>query len=154
MSKKTRQEISKRREAKARFQPELPKILPVESADKVSSPAGLAMRKRKGKQKAKRPSRDSRVPPDSIKIQSVLGIPDESQVDETVRALPAEDRKTLKKLLKLVAKHLGSCEAARLWLFTPFPPLSAMPLDAVRKGDVKLLLKTLESQWGRSPIYT
>ncbi len=153
MRRKRGQGVSRGTEAQAPFQPGLPRVLSVASAEKVSIPAGPAMRKWKGKRKGKGSGKDAVISPDST-IQSVQGIPDESQVDEAARALPSKDRKTLKKLLNLVAKHLGSREAARLWLITPFSQLSTTPLDAIQKGDAKLLLKVLESQWGRSPIYT
>jgi hypothetical protein len=136
------------------MQLELPKAHAAGSAGKVSIPAGSAMKKRKDKLKTKRPAKNPRITPDLTKVQPVKGIPDESQVDETARALASKDRIALKKLLKLVADHLGSREAARLWLFTPFAGLSTTPLDAVQKGNVELLLKILKSQWGRSPIYT
>ena len=154
MRRKRGQGISRGTETQALFQPGPPRVLGVASADKVSIPAGPAMRKWKGKRKGKGPGKDAVISPDSITIQSAQGIPDESQVHEAARALPSKDRKTLKKLLNLVAKHLGSRKAARLWLITPFSKLSTTPLDAVQKGDAKLLLKVLESQWGRSPIYT
>gem|GEM_PF-6695192 len=68
-------------------------------------------------------------------------------------SLSEEDQAVAKKVRDLLAKHLGSHAAARLWLASRAPGFESTPLDAIRQGQAKMVLATLESQWGRSPTY-
>ena len=90
---------------------------------------------------------------EDAEIAQVAGIPDETQIEEAVGALPSRDQEAFRRVCELLAQHLGSSEAARLWLATPSPGFLATPLDAIRKGQAKLVLATLESMWGPSPTY-
>jgi hypothetical protein len=86
-------------------------------------------------------------------IAQVTGIPDETLIAETESGLDSQDRKAFERVRQLLAEHLGSHAAARLWLVSPGTGFDPTPLDAVRKGQVKVVLATLESQWGPSPTY-
>ncbi len=86
-------------------------------------------------------------------IAPVAGIPDEAQIDEIADGLSPEDRRVFQRMRKLLAEHLGSDAAALVWLVSPGAGFETTPLDAIRKGQAKMVLGTLESQWGSSPIY-
>lgn len=80
-------------------------------------------------------------------------IPDESQIDEVANKLNPEDRAAFAEARRLLAEHLGSHAAARLWFVTRGTGFETTALDAVRKGQAKVVLETLKSQWGPSPSY-
>src|SRR5947207_277441 len=80
--------------------------------------------KAKGKPKAKPtgkrpPGRPAVAPLDDATIGPVAGIPDETEITEATRDLGPEGRDTFKQVRRLLAEHLGSDAAARLWLVTP-----------------------------------
>jgi hypothetical protein len=106
----------------------------------------------------RKPSRRSPSPRtvslvDDAQIAQVAGIPDKTQLDEAADNLSPEDRKAFKRMRQLLAEHLGSHAAARLWLVSTATGFETTALDAVRNGQAKLVLATLESQWGPSPTY-
>lgn len=80
-------------------------------------------------------------------------MPDESQIDEVANKLNAEDRAAFVEARRLLAEHLGSHAAARLWFVTRGTGFETTALDAVRKGQAKVVLATLKSQWGPNPNY-
>ena len=77
----------------------------------------------------------------------------ETAIQKAVTALAPKDRELFQQLVSLLEEHLGSLEAARLWLVTRSPAFESTPLAAIRKGNAHLVLALLQSQWGGSPIY-
>ena len=90
---------------------------------------------------------------DEAEFDKLAGIPDEAQIEKVGLGLAPKDKSDFKTLRQLLAQHLGSEAAARLWLVTPSPEFLSNPLDAVRKGKAKQVLDMLKSQWGRSPTF-
>jgi hypothetical protein len=83
----------------------------------------------------------------------VTGVPDEAQVVEALVGLGPEERAAFQQVRTLLAEHLGSHAAARLWLVTPGTGFETTALNAVRNGQAMLVRASLESQWGPSPTY-
>jgi hypothetical protein len=127
-----------------------PKIRASRRAGKVSIPKAVAMKGPK-----KKPVKKGAVvaPVDDADIERVADIPSEAQIEETAGSLSRSDRDAFHKTRRMLAEHLTSHAAARLWLVTPSPGFVTTPLDAVRNGQAKLVLAMLESQWGPSPTY-
>ncbi len=92
-------------------------------------------------------------PVTDAQLGSVEGVPTETQIAEGVGSLSPQDQAHFKKIRELLAEHLGSHAAARVWLLSPDTGFETTALDAIRKGHVKTVLATLESQWGPSPSY-
>ena len=114
-------------------------------AGKASS--GKAGRPRaKGKKALKGPAAAAAQP-------TRTGIPDEASVTQAFAGLSAADQQIVRGIVARVAEHLGSPEAARLWLVTPAPECGTAPLAAVAAGRADLVLAVLESRWGPSPDY-
>ncbi len=80
-------------------------------------------------------------------------IPDEAHVEQVVAGLEPADQSTVRAMLAALAAHLGSPEAARLWLITRAPEFGTTPLAAIGEGKAKLVRAVLESRWGRRPTY-
>ncbi len=131
--------------------------------DKLKALKTGATRAQSGKKASKKatgrkPSKQTPAPPTvhlltDTQIEQVAGIPDESQMDQVADDLSPEDREAFARLRQLLAEHLGSQAAARLWLVSPGTGFETTALDAVRKGQAKVVLGTLETQWGPSPTY-
>jgi len=102
---------------------------------------------------AKSPARRIVTPLDDARLGSVAGVPSEAQITDGAGPLSSGDCEVFDQIRELLAEHLGSHAAARLWLVTPGAGFETTPLDAIRKGQVKAVLATLESQWGPSPSY-
>lgn len=98
----------------------------------------------------KRTSREKTI---VIDLGQVPGVPDDGQIGEAIGQLNTADREAWKKLRTLLAEHLGSDAAGRLWLVTASPGFATTPLDEVRQGRAAQLLALLESQWSASPTY-
>jgi hypothetical protein len=128
------------------------KAIPIQGP-KVSIALAARGKAEKTKPKSKRPSRETIVPRDNADLGQVAGVPDEGQIGEAIGRLEPADREAWQRLRELLAQHLGSAAAVRLWLVTPSPGFVTTPLDEVRKGRAKLLLTMLESQWSSSPTY-
>jgi hypothetical protein len=92
-------------------------------------------------------------PPDAPQLGSISGVPSESQITGGVGVLSAQDLGLFAQVQELLAQHLGSHAAARVWLISNNTGFETTALDAIRKGQVKVVLATLESQWGPSPSY-
>lgn len=90
---------------------------------------------------------------DDKQVEAVAGIPDDVEIDEVNRHLTPADRNTFLRVRQLLAEHLGSHAAARLWLVSLETGFEGTALEAIRAGKVQLVLATLESQWGQSPTY-
>lgn len=101
----------------------------------------------------KKPSRPAARPLEDAQIGQIAGVPDGAQITQALATLSDEDKAVARRIRELLAKHLGSHAAARLWLATRSPGFESTPLDAIRQGQAKTVLATLESQWGRNPIY-
>jgi hypothetical protein len=81
------------------------------------------------------------------------GPPDEAAIEQVVAKLGPADRATVHRILSGLAEHLGSPEAARLWLVTPAPEFGMTPLTAIAQGKAQLVWAVLESRWGPNPAY-
>ncbi len=92
-------------------------------------------------------------PLDETALRAIPGVPDESVIQEAGKLLSAEEKRAFTRAQHLLAEHLGSQAAARLWLVTPGTGFKTTALDAVREGQATLVLATLQSQWGKSPSY-
>jgi hypothetical protein len=79
--------------------------------------------------------------------------PDEASIDQVAVGLGPEDRTALQHIRSALEAHLGSPQAARLWLITAAPEFGTSPLTAITQGKAKLVLSVLESRWGPSPTY-
>lgn len=107
----------------------------------------------KTKQSNPRKQRRTVSPLDDKQVDVPSGIPDDSEMDAVSRSLHPADQKVFLRVRQLLAEHLGSHAAARLWLVSLGTGFEKTALDAIRAGQVKLVLATLESQWGQSPTY-
>jgi hypothetical protein len=122
--------------------------------DKMKANAAERRSSAKTPKSGRRPrSRRLVAPFDEKQMESVAGIPDEAEIDEVAHNLGPGDRMIFKRVRRLLAEHLGSHPAARLWLVSPGTGFETTALDAVRKGQAKVVLETLNSQWGPSPTY-
>lgn len=92
-------------------------------------------------------------PLDDTQLPRVADVPNEAQIDEVAHHLSPADRKGFQRMRRLLAEHLGSHAAARLWLVSAGTGFETTALDAIRAGEAKLVLATLEAQWGASPTY-
>jgi len=86
-------------------------------------------------------------------LGAIAGVPSEADIQTELGELSKEDSKYVAKTLRLVAEHLGSFAAARLWFLTPEDGTEMTPARAIREGRAKQVLAVLESQWGRNPAY-
>ena len=75
------------------------------------------------------------------------------EVQQVAATLDPSDRDAFHRILALLETHLGSPEAARLWLVTPSPEFEATPLTAVIQARAKFVLALLESRWGPGPAH-
>jgi hypothetical protein len=105
------------------------------------------------KPSARRKPRPTVSPLEDAQFPPVAGIPDQPEIDEVTGDLSPDDRKAFAEVLRLLAEHLGSHAAARLWLVSPGTGFETTALDAVRMGHAKVVLGTLDSQWGPNPPY-
>ena len=74
-------------------------------------------------------------------------------IQNVVATLTHQDQELFQKLVGLLESHLGSLQAAQVWLTTESPAFVTTPIAAIREGKANLVLDLLESQWGSSPIY-
>lgn len=110
--------------------------------------------KKKAKGTARKPTaRRAVVPLDDRRLGEVPGVPTQAQIDEAAGPLSRAHQGAFKRIQALLAEHLGSHAAARLWLVSSCPGYASTPLEAIRHGQAKVVLAGLESQWGRGPIY-
>jgi hypothetical protein len=154
MSKAKQQERSEPRREKRRAGKTLQKVPGARPAVKVSLPKEPRSNKgRKARSGGKLTSRPTVVPRDDANLEGLAGIPDDAQIAETAGLLSLPDQNAFRRVRELLAEHLGSSAAARLWLVTPSPGFVTTPLDAVRQGQATLVLAMLETQWGPSPTH-
>jgi len=55
--------------------------------------------------------------------------------------------------MESLTTHLGSPEAARLWLVTPFSDFKSTPLQAIVEGEAASVLALLEARWGPGAVH-
>jgi hypothetical protein len=65
-----------------------------------------------------------------------------------------EHQKELDEIVNMLAKHLGSIEAALLWLNLDNPSMGRRPIEIVKEGRGSLIKDMLEQQWGPNPHYS
>jgi hypothetical protein len=87
------------------------------------------------------------------KARAAVTVPDEQAIEQVEVRLPEADRDTFRRILRELAAHFGSREAARLWLVVKAPEFGTTPLKAIEGGKAALVLARLESLWGPSPTY-
>ena len=119
---------------------------------KPAAANGAQPRKTPRAKTGRRPTPSLATPTDA-QLGQPTGVPDEAQLTAMVGRLDPKDRAAFTRARELLAQHLGSDAAARLWLVTPDTGFQTTALDAIRDGKAKLVLATLESQWGPSPSY-
>jgi hypothetical protein len=132
------------------------KTKPKRSGKKIAaSPFIRARRSRKGGTKRARASRSvaASEPLTDSQIAPIPGAPTEVEIEIQLGQLSAKERQTYTKIRNLVARHLGSFAAARLWFVTVGPGYAMTPLQAVKDGRSAELLGLLANQWGRNPTY-
>ena len=80
-------------------------------------------------------------------------VPTQAEISTEAAALSGAAAAAFENIMTSLAEHLGSPEAARLWLVTPSPQFDARPLDAILAGEAENVLAYLESRWGPGPVY-
>ena len=80
-------------------------------------------------------------------------VPSNAIIQAKAAALVGPAASAFKRIMAEMADHLGSQEAARLWLVTPSPQFETTPLDAIIGGEAEAVLAFLESHWGPGPAY-
>lgn len=60
----------------------------------------------------------------------------------------------LAEIINMLAMHLGSPDAALLWLNLEDPSMGRKPIEVIREGNGSLIKDMLEQQWGPSPPYS
>jgi Protein of unknown function (DUF2384) len=80
-------------------------------------------------------------------------VPTGEEIAVKTTALTGPAAAAFDSIMTGLAEHLGSPEAARLWLVTPSPQFDTTPLDAILAGEAEAILAYLESQWGLGPVY-
>lgn len=60
----------------------------------------------------------------------------------------------LAKIRALLIEHLGSANAADVWLNSAKTGYPTTALDAIRAGHGEAVLDDLENRWGPGPHYT
>jgi hypothetical protein len=115
--------------------------------------------KSKPRSTAGRPNGKAALPVVKVKarpkpaLTASVGIPDESSIEQVAAALEPTARDAFRRILAELTEHLGSPEAARLWLVTPAPEFGVSPLTAITQGKAELVLAVLHSRWGPGPAY-
>jgi hypothetical protein len=82
-----------------------------------------------------------------------MSVPTEADFQRAVAGLGAADRAAFGQIMDALATHLGSREAARLWLVTPFSDFKSTPLQAILGGEAASVLALLESRWGPGAVH-
>jgi hypothetical protein len=63
--------------------------------------------------------------------------------------------KTLEDITNMLASHMGSKEAAELWLNTVDPVVSnETPKETIDRGRIDIIIAYLEDHWGPGPSYS
>jgi hypothetical protein len=87
------------------------------------------------------------------RLGQIPGVPPQASIDEQLAQLSDSDRKIVNRIQKMLAQHLGSYMAARIWLTTTGTGFSETPLKAIQDGQSNRVLEILTAQWGRNPTY-
>ncbi len=80
-------------------------------------------------------------------------VPDEAAIQGILTNLEAAERNAAVALLQSLEEHLGSPEAARVWLAASSPELGTSPLEAIRGGKARVVQALVEGRWGPNPAY-
>jgi hypothetical protein len=80
-------------------------------------------------------------------------IPDETAIQKLLATLAPAEQGAVNCILQGLEEHLGSREAARIWLAIKSPEFGTTPLDAIRNGKGKIVQAVLEARWGPNPTY-
>jgi hypothetical protein len=80
-------------------------------------------------------------------------IPDEAAIQKLLATLAPAQRSAVNCILQGLEEHLGSSEAARIWLVIKSPEFGTTPLEAIRNGKEKIVQAVLEARWGPNPTY-
>lgn len=97
--------------------------------------------------------RRTEIPPDPPEFDAVPGVPSKAEIEVVLGVLSKADRAAFAELRALLARHLGSDAAARVWLKSAVPGLEGTPLDAVKAGGVGRLLAVQKERWGEHATY-
>lgn len=57
------------------------------------------------------------------------------------------------KIFSLLSKHLGSADGAKMWLNSTGTGYETTAMDVIKRGNAKIVLAHLESQWSKGPNY-
>ena len=85
--------------------------------------------------------------------QLAEAIPDAGAIQKLLASLGPADQDAVNRILQGLEQHLGSSQAARVWLAVNSPEFGTTPLEAIRSGKAVLLLSVLEARWGQNPAY-
>lgn len=80
-------------------------------------------------------------------------VPTPAEIESKTTALTGPAAAAFGQIVSGLSDHLGSPEAARLWLVTPSGQFETTPLDAIAAGEAEAVLAFLESRWGPGPAY-
>lgn len=97
--------------------------------------------------------RRTEVPPDPPEFDAIPGVPSKAEIEAVAAELSKPERTAFSELRALLARHLGSHAAARVWLKSAIPGLDGTPLDAVKAGGARRLLAVQKEHWGESATY-
>ncbi len=108
------------------------------------------------------PLHDPQIPPDAITTPTAVAEATEDckpreiskpSKSSFVLSLSDQDELIYKKVLDLLAEHLGSKDAAISWLKSSGTGYPGTALEAIQQGHANLVLVDLETQWGLGPSY-
>jgi hypothetical protein len=122
----------------------------------LSHNAGRPVAKTPGKKRSARPAKKTkpRQPKRSVpSIHLAEPIPDQADIQKLLSQLEPADRSAVSKILQGLEIHLGSTDAARIWLVTNSPEFGIAPLEAIRNGKARMVQAVLEARWGPNPAY-
>jgi hypothetical protein len=80
-------------------------------------------------------------------------IPTQTEIEMKTAMLSGPAAAAFNQIMTGLRDHLGSPEAARLWLITPSAQFETTPLDAILAGEAESVLAFLEAHWGLGPVY-
>ncbi len=98
-------------------------------------------------------AKELEVPPDPPEYDAIPGVPSKAEIEAVAAELPKTDRAAFAELRTLLARHLGSHAAARVWFKSAVPGLEGTPLEAVKAGAAGRLLAVQKDHWGESATY-
>jgi hypothetical protein len=91
--------------------------------------------------------------PVSVRTRLAEPVPDKIALDKLLAKLDPTERDAVNSVLRDLEEHLGSNEAARIWLVIKSPEFGSTPLEAIRSGKATVLKAVVEERWGPNPTY-